>query len=66
MELGCCPPVEELLENDKELATVLMHAPFVSTQYRLVGRNAWPQAREHIIKMAKQLCSKDNSITLSD
>ena len=62
MELGCRPPVEELLENDKELATALMYAPLVSTQYRLVGRNAWPQAREHIIKMAKQLYSKNSSI----
>ena len=53
LELSCHPPVEELLENDKELATALMHAPLVSTQYRFVGRNAWPQAREQIIKMAK-------------
>ena len=59
-ELGCHPPVEELLESDKELATALMHAPLISTQYRLVGNSAWPKAREYIIKMAKETLSKDD------
>ena len=61
-EIGCHPPaVEDLLEDDKELASALMHAPLVSTQYRLVGEKAWPKAREYIIKMAKELRSKDDS-----
>ena len=61
-ELGCHPlAAEDLLENDKELATALMHAPLVSAQYRLVGKNAWPKAREYIIKMAKEFLSKDDT-----
>ena len=55
IELGCRPSVEELQQTDKELAAALMHAPLVSTQYRLVGRSAWPQAREYIIRMAQEL-----------
>ena len=61
-EIGCHPPaVEELLESDKELATALMHAPLVSSQYRLMGKNAWPKAREYIIKMAKNFLIKDET-----
>jgi dimethylaniline monooxygenase (N-oxide forming) len=61
-ELGCRPPAgEDLLENDEELASALMHAPLVSAHYRLVGKNAWPKAREYIIKMAKEFHSKDNT-----
>ena len=61
-EIGCHPPaVEDLLEDDKELASALMHAPLVSAQYRLVGEKAWPKARDYIIKLSKELCSKDDS-----
>ena len=59
-ELGCHPLVKELLENDRELVTALMHAPLLSAQYRLVGRNAWPDARKYIIKMAKEYKKDDN------
>ena len=61
-EIGCHPPaVEDLLEDDKELASALMHAPLVSAQYRLVGEKAWPKARDYIIKLSKELCSKYDS-----
>lgn len=60
IELGCHPSVEELLQTDNELRSALMHAPLVSTQYRLVGSNAWPHAREYIIKVAQEVCSNDS------
>ena len=55
IELGCRPCIEELQQTDKELTAALLHAPLVSTQYRLVGRNTWPQAREYIIKIAQHV-----------
>ena len=58
-ELGCRPPVEELEVSDKELGFALLNAPFISAQYRLVGENAWPKAREYIIKVAKETRDKN-------
>ena len=63
-ELGCHPLVNKQLETDHELVTALMHAPLVSAQYRLVGKNAWPDARNYIIKMAKEVLIKDENASI--
>ena len=59
IDLGCRPPVEKLIQSDKELGVALMYGPLVSTQYRLVGKHAWPEAREYIIETAKEVCGDE-------
>lgn len=48
-QVGCKPPVWKYLFTDFKLFLHIMFGPCVPYQYRLVGPNHWPEARQAIL-----------------
>lgn len=54
-QVGCMPPVWKYLFTDFKLFISMMFGPCVPYQYRLVGPNSWPGAREAILTATKRI-----------
>ncbi|OTF73587.1 hypothetical protein BLA29_005025 [Euroglyphus maynei] len=54
-QVGCRPPVWKYLFTDFKLFSTMMFGPCVPYQYRLVGPNAWPGARQAILTASKRI-----------